>query len=131
MWFIIFNKLNSVRVCFYYSYCVIFLILAMVYDYASCSLRNNMFELADRLVGIYKTDNCTKSITINPGSFVVCEKAAWWNCQRFVDDILKNASIISLLTRLIFHVILIVTNLFVFYVVYKIMACLTFYCTID
>jgi len=34
-----------------------------------CSLRNNMFELADRLVGIYKTDNCTKSITINPRSF--------------------------------------------------------------
>ncbi|KAL3634263.1 Structural maintenance of chromosomes protein 4 [Castilleja foliolosa] len=35
-----------------------------------------MFELADRLVGIYKTDNCTKSITsyINPGSFVVCEQ---------------------------------------------------------
>ncbi|RKP07022.1 RecF/RecN/SMC [Thamnocephalis sphaerospora] len=30
------------------------------------SLRNNMFELADRLVGIYKTDNKTKSITINP-----------------------------------------------------------------
>lgn len=30
------------------------------------SLRNNMFELADRLVGIYKTDNCTKSVTINP-----------------------------------------------------------------
>ncbi|KAJ4707448.1 Structural maintenance of chromosomes protein [Melia azedarach] len=40
------------------------------------SLRNNMFELADRLVGIYKTDNCTKSITINPGSFVVSENAA-------------------------------------------------------
>ncbi|XP_021736360.1 structural maintenance of chromosomes protein 4-like isoform X1 [Chenopodium quinoa] len=40
------------------------------------SLRNNMFELADRLVGIYKTDNCTKSITINPGSFAVCQKAA-------------------------------------------------------
>lgn len=39
-----------------------------------CSLRNNMFELADRLVGIYKTDNCTKSITINPGSFAVCQK---------------------------------------------------------
>ncbi|KAL9424644.1 hypothetical protein AB3S75_031711 [Citrus x aurantiifolia] len=35
------------------------------------SLRNNMFELADRLVGIYKTDNCTKSITINPGSFTM------------------------------------------------------------
>ena len=30
------------------------------------SLRNNMFELADRLVGIYKTDNCTKSVTIDP-----------------------------------------------------------------
>lgn len=30
------------------------------------SLRNNMFELADRLVGIYKTNNCTKSVTINP-----------------------------------------------------------------
>ena len=30
------------------------------------SLRNNMFELADRLVGIYKTDSCTKSITIDP-----------------------------------------------------------------
>ena len=28
--------------------------------------RSNMFELADRLVGIYKTYNCTKSVTINP-----------------------------------------------------------------
>jgi len=35
------------------------------------SLRNNMFELADRLVGIYKTDNATKSVTINPSAFVV------------------------------------------------------------
>lgn len=33
------------------------------------SLRNNMFELADRLVGIYKTENCTKSVTINPRAF--------------------------------------------------------------
>lgn len=33
------------------------------------SLRNNMFELADRLVGIYKTQNCTKSVTINPRAF--------------------------------------------------------------
>ncbi|KAJ3157596.1 hypothetical protein HDU86_003248 [Geranomyces michiganensis] len=32
------------------------------------SLRNNMFELADWLVGIYKTDNTTKSITINPAA---------------------------------------------------------------
>lgn len=30
------------------------------------SLRNNMFELADILVGIYKTHNCTKSVTVNP-----------------------------------------------------------------
>jgi structural maintenance of chromosome 4 len=40
------------------------------------SLRNNMFELADRLVGIYKTDNTTKSVAINPGSFVVGAAAA-------------------------------------------------------
>ncbi|CAM9703744.1 unnamed protein product [Chrysoparadoxa australica] len=33
------------------------------------SLRNNMFELADRLVGIYKTHNVTKSVTINPLMF--------------------------------------------------------------
>uniref|UniRef100_A0A915KFY6 RecF/RecN/SMC N-terminal domain-containing protein n=1 Tax=Romanomermis culicivorax TaxID=13658 RepID=A0A915KFY6_ROMCU len=30
------------------------------------SLRNNMFELCDRLVGIYKTYNCTKSVTFDP-----------------------------------------------------------------
>ena len=35
------------------------------------SLRNNMFELADRLVGIYKTENATKSVAINPGEFTV------------------------------------------------------------
>ena len=33
------------------------------------SLRNNMFELADRLVGIYKTNNCAKSVAINPKAF--------------------------------------------------------------
>jgi structural maintenance of chromosome 4 len=33
------------------------------------SLRNNMFELADRLVGIYKTNDTTKSVTINPKVF--------------------------------------------------------------
>ncbi|CAG9533819.1 unnamed protein product [Cercopithifilaria johnstoni] len=32
------------------------------------SLRNNMFELADRLIGIYKTFDCTKSVAIDPGS---------------------------------------------------------------
>ncbi|KAF9206582.1 hypothetical protein BGZ49_002200 [Haplosporangium sp. Z 27] len=35
------------------------------------SLRNNMFELADRLVGIYKTENKTKSISINPSAITV------------------------------------------------------------
>ncbi|KAJ8280337.1 hypothetical protein GJAV_G00053360 [Gymnothorax javanicus] len=30
------------------------------------SLRNNMFEMADRLIGIYKTHNTTKSVGINP-----------------------------------------------------------------
>ena len=33
------------------------------------SLRNNMFELADKLVGIYKTHQRTKSITIDPQGF--------------------------------------------------------------
>ncbi|KAF9958569.1 hypothetical protein BGZ70_009140 [Mortierella alpina] len=35
------------------------------------SLRNNMFELADRLVGIYKTDNKTKAISVNPSAITV------------------------------------------------------------
>jgi structural maintenance of chromosome 4 len=35
------------------------------------SLRNFMFELADRLVGIYKTNNCTKSVTIDPKAFSI------------------------------------------------------------
>ena len=30
-----------------------------------------MFELADRLVGIYKTDNATKSVSIAPAAFRV------------------------------------------------------------
>jgi len=35
------------------------------------SLRNNMFELADRLVGIYKTQNSTKSVAIDPKAFTI------------------------------------------------------------
>lgn len=34
------------------------------------SLRSQMFELADRLVGIYKTYNTTKSVTINPAKIL-------------------------------------------------------------
>merc|ERR1719291_1322631 len=39
------------------------------------SLRNNMFELADRLVGVYKTYNATKSVTINPGKLAAMGKS--------------------------------------------------------
>ncbi|KAL3919228.1 MAG: hypothetical protein SGPRY_005708 [Prymnesium sp.] len=35
------------------------------------SLRNNMFELADRLVGIYKTQNATKAVAIDPQAFTI------------------------------------------------------------
>lgn len=35
------------------------------------SLRNNMFELADRLVGIYKIYNTTKSVTVDPIAFAM------------------------------------------------------------
>ncbi|KAA8499969.1 Structural maintenance of chromosomes protein 4 [Porphyridium purpureum] len=35
------------------------------------SLRNNMFELADRLVGIYKQQNTTRSVAIDPAKFVI------------------------------------------------------------
>ena len=40
------------------------------------SLRNNMFELADRLVGIYKTNNATKSVAIDPAAFTIPSVAA-------------------------------------------------------
>jgi structural maintenance of chromosome 4 len=40
------------------------------------SLRNNMFELADRLVGIYKTHDVTKSVTINPSQVAVAAASA-------------------------------------------------------
>lgn len=33
------------------------------------SLRENMFEIADQLVGIFKTNNCTKSVTIIPHKY--------------------------------------------------------------
>ncbi|XP_024910869.1 structural maintenance of chromosomes protein 4 isoform X2 [Cynoglossus semilaevis] len=35
------------------------------------SLRNNMFEIADRLIGIYKTHNTTKNVGINPKTIVL------------------------------------------------------------
>ena len=39
------------------------------------SLRNNMFELADKLVGIYKTHDVTQTITINPNAMMVTLKS--------------------------------------------------------
>lgn len=35
------------------------------------SLRNNMFELAARLVGVYKVNHMTKSVTIENRDFIV------------------------------------------------------------
>ncbi|XP_061575451.1 structural maintenance of chromosomes protein 4 [Cololabis saira] len=40
------------------------------------SLRNNMFEIADRLIGIYKTHNTTKSVGINPKTIIFKEHEA-------------------------------------------------------
>ncbi|XP_033832680.1 structural maintenance of chromosomes protein 4 [Periophthalmus magnuspinnatus] len=39
------------------------------------SLRNNMFEIADRLIGIYKTHNTTKGVAINPKTIMFQEVA--------------------------------------------------------
>ena len=35
------------------------------------SLRDNMFELTDHLVGIYKTHNCSKSVCMQPSACLV------------------------------------------------------------
>jgi len=40
------------------------------------SLRNNMFELAARLVGVYKVNHMTKSVTIENRDFIVRPSAA-------------------------------------------------------
>lgn len=40
------------------------------------SLRNNMFELADRLIGIYKTFDVTKSVTLDPAAVAAQVEAA-------------------------------------------------------
>ena len=43
-----------------------------------------MFELADRLVGIYKTHNVTKSVTINPKEFSQQQQKAKASCVPLV-----------------------------------------------
>ncbi|KAL1468517.1 hypothetical protein MTO96_025351 [Rhipicephalus appendiculatus] len=40
------------------------------------SLRNNMFELSDRLIGIYKVHNCTNSCTVNPRRLIEAVEGA-------------------------------------------------------
>lgn len=39
------------------------------------SLRNNMFELSSRLIGVYKTANCTKSLTIDNTELLAAPRA--------------------------------------------------------
>lgn len=39
------------------------------------SLRNHMFEVADRLMGIYKTHDQSKSVTISPSAFLPLQAA--------------------------------------------------------
>uniref|UniRef100_A0A8B9I336 Structural maintenance of chromosomes protein n=1 Tax=Anser brachyrhynchus TaxID=132585 RepID=A0A8B9I336_9AVES len=44
------------------------------------SLRNNMFEIADRLIGIYKTHNTTKGVATNPKVIASKGLAEPWQC---------------------------------------------------
>mmetsp|Transcript_41648 Transcript_41648/g.53716 ORF Transcript_41648/g.53716 Transcript_41648/m.53716 type:complete len:112 (+) Transcript_41648:4035-4370(+) len=60
--------LISLNVYIFYFYKYISM-LSLYRQFVIISLRNNMFELADRLVGIYKTNDTTKSVTINPKLF--------------------------------------------------------------
>ena len=64
-----------------------FIIISLRFDsfpllgFSCVSSRSNMFELADRLVGIYKTHDCTKSVTINPGIHYYCRCPTY--CSHF------------------------------------------------
>ncbi|EFA80589.1 structural maintenance of chromosome protein [Heterostelium album PN500] len=50
------------------------------------SLRNYMFELADRLVGIFKVNHCTGSITINPKSYATQTTEETQKVKDFVEE---------------------------------------------
>ena len=50
------------------------------------SLRNNMFELAEKLVGIYKTFDITKTVTINPNKL----KAKIMNEENVILVLIRN-----------------------------------------
>lgn len=45
------------------------------------SLRSNMFELADTLVGIFKTFNCTKTVTLNPKFYGIIDPGRLLSAQ--------------------------------------------------
>uniref|UniRef100_A0A1B6M2T8 Structural maintenance of chromosomes protein n=1 Tax=Graphocephala atropunctata TaxID=36148 RepID=A0A1B6M2T8_9HEMI len=45
------------------------------------SLRANMFELADTLVGIFKVHNCTNSVTVTPGVYCGCDDGCNKECR--------------------------------------------------
>merc|ERR1712176_759721 len=56
------------------------------------SLRNNMFELANRLVGIYKTNNCTKCIVIDPTTFLINDSSSQTQTSSGFDNTEINMS---------------------------------------
>merc|ERR1711988_2015581 len=53
------------------------------------SLRNHMFEMSDLLVGIYKTQDVSKSVAICPSAFEVC-KPALRNKEHNIEPISQN-----------------------------------------
>ncbi|VDD88634.1 unnamed protein product [Enterobius vermicularis] len=55
------------------------------------SLRNNMFELADRLIGIYKTFDCTKNVSIDPHAV----KKKMLLCRSVVEESRQHSQLIE------------------------------------
>lgn len=63
------------------------------------SLRTNMFELANMLTGIYKTYNCTKTVTIRPDDF--CRKSVSFEVFiRVVRRLVSRRNIIEIRFRI-------------------------------
>ena len=47
------------------------------------SLRNNMFDLADKLVGVYKTNDKTKTINLEPNKLIKIQQSVQKENQEF------------------------------------------------
>ena len=47
------------------------------------SLRNNMFDLADKLVGVYKTQDKTKTINLEPNKLIKIQQSVQKENQEF------------------------------------------------